>query len=147
VKPTPILLRSGDCIVMSNQSRFCYHGVPLVFSHELDDVDDDNKMNNAENIKNDSMNHGNNCYANINNNVSDISYLDLNNNNNNKLNDCFSTGKDDNNFFDDKSIENNIIKSFLKIGRININVRQVVDEFETQWLDKTGTDAMLKINK
>lgn len=29
-KPTAILLRSGDIIIMSNESRLCYHGVPKV---------------------------------------------------------------------------------------------------------------------
>ncbi len=30
VKPTPILVRSGDVIVMSGESRYCYHGVPYI---------------------------------------------------------------------------------------------------------------------
>lgn len=30
VKPTPILLRSGDVIVMSSEARLSYHGVPRV---------------------------------------------------------------------------------------------------------------------
>lgn len=29
-KPSAILLRSGDVIVMSKESRLCYHGVPKV---------------------------------------------------------------------------------------------------------------------
>jgi hypothetical protein len=28
VKPTPILVRSGDVVIMSGESRFSYHGVP-----------------------------------------------------------------------------------------------------------------------
>lgn len=31
----PILLRSGDILVMSKQSRLCYHAVPRVFSSDL----------------------------------------------------------------------------------------------------------------
>lgn len=34
VKPTAILIRSGDTIIMSKESRLCYHGVPKVFSAE-----------------------------------------------------------------------------------------------------------------
>jgi len=29
-KPTALLLRSGDTIIMSRESRLCYHGVPKV---------------------------------------------------------------------------------------------------------------------
>mmetsp|Transcript_18996 Transcript_18996/g.42287 ORF Transcript_18996/g.42287 Transcript_18996/m.42287 type:complete len:147 (-) Transcript_18996:1000-1440(-) len=30
VKPTPILVRSGDAIIMAGDSRYAYHGVPCV---------------------------------------------------------------------------------------------------------------------
>jgi hypothetical protein len=33
--PLPILVRSGDVIVMAHESRFCYHGVPAVLPHHL----------------------------------------------------------------------------------------------------------------
>lgn len=29
--PIPILVRSGDAIVMSGESRYCYHGVPYIY--------------------------------------------------------------------------------------------------------------------
>lgn len=29
-KPTAILVRSGDIIIMSKESRLCYHGVPKI---------------------------------------------------------------------------------------------------------------------
>ncbi|KAL3761998.1 hypothetical protein ACHAW5_008222 [Stephanodiscus triporus] len=35
--PTAILLRAGDCMVMSGNSRGYFHGVPSVLSNELDD--------------------------------------------------------------------------------------------------------------
>lgn len=35
-KPVAILVRSGDTIIMSGESRLCYHGVPKVFSSEND---------------------------------------------------------------------------------------------------------------
>lgn len=33
-KPTAILLKSGDIIIMSKESRLCYHGVPKVLISE-----------------------------------------------------------------------------------------------------------------
>lgn len=35
-KPSAILLRSGDVIVMSKESRLCYHGVPKVLLPKID---------------------------------------------------------------------------------------------------------------
>lgn len=29
-RPVPVLLRSGDAVVMSGESRYCYHGVPCI---------------------------------------------------------------------------------------------------------------------
>ena len=37
VAPTAILLRAGDCMVMSGKSRRYFHGVPCVLSNELGD--------------------------------------------------------------------------------------------------------------
>jgi len=34
--PTAILLRSGDCLVMSGKSRGYFHGIPTILSRELD---------------------------------------------------------------------------------------------------------------
>lgn len=35
-EPIAILLRSGDTIIMSRESRLCYHGVPKVLLFEND---------------------------------------------------------------------------------------------------------------
>jgi alkylated DNA repair protein alkB family protein 1 len=35
VDPTPIILRSGDILVMSGASRLAYHGVPRIFPSDL----------------------------------------------------------------------------------------------------------------
>jgi len=35
-KPIAILLRSGDIIIMSEESRLCYHGVPKVFPEKFE---------------------------------------------------------------------------------------------------------------
>jgi hypothetical protein len=37
-KPTPILLRSGDVLVMSGESRYCYHGVPVILPADFSPV-------------------------------------------------------------------------------------------------------------
>ena len=34
IQPVPILVRSGDVVVMSGESRYCYHGVPHILSAE-----------------------------------------------------------------------------------------------------------------
>jgi alkylated DNA repair protein alkB family protein 1 len=34
--PTPILVRSGDTVVMAGESRHCYHGVPVILSQEVE---------------------------------------------------------------------------------------------------------------
>ena len=38
VKPTPILLRSGDVIVMASDARLSYHGVPRVLAPREDEM-------------------------------------------------------------------------------------------------------------
>lgn len=34
-KPSPMLLRSGDIILMTGSSRLCFHGVPRILSDSL----------------------------------------------------------------------------------------------------------------
>ena len=34
--PTPILLRSGDAIIMTGESRLCYHGVPAIIPYDTE---------------------------------------------------------------------------------------------------------------
>ena len=38
IAPVPILLRSGDVVVMSGESRYCYHGVPVILSQGLEET-------------------------------------------------------------------------------------------------------------
>ena len=40
VKPIAILVRSGDAVVMSRESRYCYHGIPLVLPAEFQPLDE-----------------------------------------------------------------------------------------------------------
>lgn len=42
-KPTAILLRSGDAIIMSRESRLCYHGIPKVLSENSQDLSYNNE--------------------------------------------------------------------------------------------------------
>lgn len=65
-KPIAILLRSGDTIIMSGESRLCYHGVPKVFLDE---------------------------------NIQDFS--------------------------NDKEFDEKLLTDYIRVTRININVRQV----------------------
>lgn len=42
--PIPILVRSGDAIVMSGESRYCYHGVPYIYPIDTEEtVREDNE--------------------------------------------------------------------------------------------------------
>jgi len=36
--PIPILVRSGDAIVMSGESRYCYHGVPYIYPKDTEEI-------------------------------------------------------------------------------------------------------------
>lgn len=45
--PTAILLRAGDCMIMSGRSRSFFHGVPTILSNELDG-DDSSDCANAD---------------------------------------------------------------------------------------------------
>ena len=83
VLPTPILVRSGDVIILSGESRYAYHGVPLILpmSEACNDTE---------------------C---------ELASLLLEDNNN-----------------DVKSVGDENVKTYLKTGRLNMNVRQVVHE-------------------
>lgn len=37
IEPKSVLLRSGDAVVMSGESRLCYHGVPFILSQSIED--------------------------------------------------------------------------------------------------------------
>lgn len=50
--PIPILVRSGDAIVMSGESRYCYHGVPYIYPINSEEIvredNEDIEYNNLE---------------------------------------------------------------------------------------------------
>jgi hypothetical protein len=39
-KPTPILVRSGDAVIMSGESRYSYHGIPLILPMDFEPLHD-----------------------------------------------------------------------------------------------------------
>ena len=43
VRPIPVLVRSGDVVIMSEESRRCYHGVPCIFPPNFSCLVDQNK--------------------------------------------------------------------------------------------------------
>lgn len=83
ITPTPILVRSGDVIILSGESRYAYHGVPLILP-----------MREA----------GNNTECEL------ASLL-------------IEDSDDDLGGFGDENV-----KMYLRTGRLNMNIRQVVHE-------------------
>ncbi len=52
--PIPILVRSGDAIVMSGESRYCYHGVPYIYPIDTEELArEDNEDINYGSVGND----------------------------------------------------------------------------------------------
>lgn len=43
VKPIPVLVRSGDVVIMTEESRRCYHGVPCIFPPTFSCLVDQNR--------------------------------------------------------------------------------------------------------
>ena len=41
VTPTAVLVRSGDAVIMSGESRYCYHGVPVILPIDFEPLPDD----------------------------------------------------------------------------------------------------------
>lgn len=117
VEPINILLESGDVIVMSRESRYCYHGIPIVLPH----------FNSVfGNIHND--NHG-----------TEDTNIDIVNKtaNESKINSELTNSITLMDIYPEYA---NTIK-YLNQGRINMNVRRVVSP-NSNWYDKQGTGAI-----
>lgn len=104
IPPVAIVVRSGDVVVMSGESRYCYHGVPHVLSADEEKI----------------------LFPDV---TDEFSSVDI------------SRGSDGSSGegSDDASLA--AVKYFLTIGRININVRQVVHT-DGVWVNKCGSGAM-----
>lgn len=37
IPPTPILVRSGDAVIMTGESRLCYHGIAAILTEEAEE--------------------------------------------------------------------------------------------------------------
>lgn len=55
-KPTPILIRSGDIIIMTKASRLSYHGVPKILKDDnhskWNDIDSDENLDDENDVLN-----------------------------------------------------------------------------------------------
>ncbi|KAK4886857.1 hypothetical protein RN001_003128 [Aquatica leii] len=54
-KPTALFIESGDIIVMSKESRLCYHGVPKILHAEVNLLTNDNEEINGEELNCDTL--------------------------------------------------------------------------------------------
>ena len=43
IVPIPVILHSGDIIILAKNTRRCIHGVPRIFSHSFDDQNEDDR--------------------------------------------------------------------------------------------------------
>ena len=143
-KPTPILIRSGDVIVMSKDSRYAYHGIPGVVSHNFHhDIEHHQcKRHGTISTFNESCcdichlihcgNQGIECLERINfvdNLLITSSQAHCNEVKSSQLNENVK----------DTTILNPVLE-YLKQGRININVRRVAQP-NAAWVDKCGSGA------
>ena len=143
-KPTPILIRSGDVIVMSKDSRYAYHGIPGVVSHNFhhDIVHQQCKRHGMTSTFDESCcdichlihceNRGIDC-------VESNNYVDnlLMTNSLVQHHDVKSPQINENK---DNPIIVDPVLQYLKQGRININVRRVA-QANVVWVDKRGSGA------
>jgi alkylated DNA repair protein alkB family protein 1 len=121
-KPMPILLRSGDALVMSGESRFCYHGVPVIVPPGFNPF---KKESTRKYKKIDSSFTGSEAQILVNKlSVTDKLYQHI----------------------DPSDLNMKRVVDFLNIARININVRQVrIDTTnDAVWTDKVGTGSQKK---
>lgn len=48
--PTPILVRSGDAVIMSGESRYCFHGIPLILPPDFQPLTDNIQPESLNNL-------------------------------------------------------------------------------------------------
>lgn len=101
IEPSALLLQSGDIVIMSKEARLCYHAVPRIVPAESSPWDQDD-LEALSNINNDT-------------NV-DFKYIS----NQNQILDLMERCKNNKIW---KQFE-----SYIEESRINMNVRQVLNE-------------------
>ncbi|XP_055377089.1 nucleic acid dioxygenase ALKBH1 isoform X2 [Condylostylus longicornis] len=110
-KPTALFLKSGDVVIMSKESRLCYHAVPRVMKCNYEPW---NSINSKECIIDDFNFNGS----------------ELSNSKRIKLDNEIESGSINMNLWNQCSDEEfwSSFNLYLKDSRININVRQVLKE-------------------
>ena len=120
-RPIPVLVRSGDVLVMAGESRYCFHGVPCILPHTFQYVDGGSHSDGSGSGKFDGEDDDEN----------DEWVVDKN------------TDR-----FDSTNDSDRVLLQYLKQARININVRQVTVDprNDALWLEKCGSGAMNATN-
>lgn len=108
IKPTPILLRSGDVVIMSSEARLSYHGVPRILAPP-----EGEKV--PLSLSPDTIIHEMAVDDQL--EIAEEGYGDLEEDPQTNFTHCQALLSDWSNF-----------ESYLALSRININVRQVVTE-------------------
>jgi hypothetical protein len=163
VPPKSIILRSGDALIMSGESRYCYHGVPFIIPPDyvlptfdalkkrfVDNYYGKNKKKIKElkeyilkTLRPTVMNRVEEKSLNDNGSQSTDSepksIFNLHNRNGN-----YAYYPEVLNYYDKVDNETKAVLDYIKIGRININSRQVRNDDEGEkWIVKSGTGGAL----
>jgi len=134
VRPTPILLRSGDAIVMSGESRYSYHGIPFVLPIAFQPLNTTPLSNQGSRSVPELINHHVRSNDDMTNTISTSSKCFHN------LTPLIDLANEE----DSLDVEQTkIVVEYLQQARINMNVRQVrIDtSSDDAWIDKTGSGA------
>jgi hypothetical protein len=156
IPPVPILVRSGDVVVMSGESRYCYHGVPHILSPEEEDM----MFPTPSSCSSNSSNNGNSSSNSSNSSSSFITSTSIAQDGpaeigerEEKLLETICATSAPSSELSSKSgsppdeaelkvLEN--VKLYLTLGRININVRQVAPTGGGVWEAKCGSGATMQ---
>ena len=137
ITPTPILVRSGDAIIMSGKSRYSYHGIPAILPptfrplHVSPSAIDSQQLIYHNTTELDKYYHDEVHNKDISSGI--VRYSDT----------TISTTVDNENVDREKESESikHIVK-YLQQARINMNVRQVrLANDDSSWVDKAGSGA------
>jgi len=137
ITPTPILVRSGDAIIMSGKSRYSYHGIPAILPptfrplHVSPSAIDAQQLSYHNTTELDKYYHDEVHNKDI--SSRSVRYSDT----------TISTTVNNENVDREKESESikHIVK-YLQQARINMNVRQVrLANDDSSWVDKAGSGA------
>ncbi|XP_075232430.1 alpha-ketoglutarate-dependent dioxygenase AlkB [Lycorma delicatula] len=100
--PTAMFIDSGDIVIMSSNARHAYHAIPRIVTSDIRKVSED-------------------CY----NDISQCHHVSLVSVNNFGFNECMLSCLTDDNYWSK-------LKKYIERSRINMNVRQVLFNYETK---------------